>query len=387
MMVAQKLRRPLGSIPETVVSVKEVGGHGDGLSDDVPAIERAIHSARHGGIILFPAGTYVQSRSIRVNAPNVVFLGVDARLHAPNPMDQALGLVGQGSALLGLTLTAVPSRVRATDLPQTRIVIAGVGNAAVDNVIDGASAAGIMVFGGRDFRIEGNIVRNTLADGIHMTNGANGGVVLRNQVRESHDDMVAVVSYGKAKPAHNILIARNDLAGNPWGRGIAVVGGNDITVSDNLIRDVRAGAGVLIAREGVWNTNGSSNIVIERNLLEQIQTGGEVLAGLPRTGQGAIEIFSDGKSDRELAVRTVLIRENEIRVARGDGVRMIGSVCQIELVDNRFSGLGGAFLQASSASCLESVVSCRGNRRDGAPVSAPPCGSLVSGANGAAVRE
>jgi hypothetical protein len=307
-------------------------------------------------------------------------------LHAPNPMDQALGLIGDGTAVVGLTFTA-RTQVRAADLPQTRIVLAGKGNAAVNNVVDGASAAGIMVFGGREFKIEGNTVRNTLSDGIHMTNGAYGGVVVRNVVRASQDDMIAVVSYGRERVAHDILIAHNDVAGNPWGRGITVVGGRDITVSDNMIRDVVAGAGVLIAREGVWNTNGSSNIVIERNLLEEIQTRGTVLGGRPRNGQGAIEIFSDGKGDRELAVSTLLIRDNEIRGALAEGVRMIGNVCQIELAANRFERIGGPFLRAADLTCSDAAVSCQGNRRDGSPASAPICGSFASGASGAAVRD
>jgi hypothetical protein len=307
-------------------------------------------------------------------------------LHASNPMDQALGLIGDGSAVVGLTFTA-RTLVRATDLPQTRIVLAGRGNLVVNNVIDGASAAGIMVFGGREFKIEGNTVRNTLADGIHITNGAYGGVVVHNVVRASQDDMIAVVSYGRGQAAHDILIAHNDLAGNPWGRGIAVVGGRDITVSDNMIRDVVAGAGVLIAREGFWNTNGSSNIVIERNLLEQIQTQGNVLGGRPRNRQGAIEVFSDGKGDPELAVRTLLIRENQIRGSLAEGIRMIGNVCQIELANNRFDAIGGPFLGVSDLSCSDSAVSCQGNRRDGVLTSAPICGSFASGASGTAIRE
>jgi Pectate lyase superfamily protein len=386
MRIAKVLRRRVEEVPSNVVSVKDFGARGDGASDDAAAIERAVRYLHSGGIVAFPAGTYVQGRSIRVESRNVILWGADAQLHASNPMDQALGLIGEGSAVIGLTFTA-NTNVRAADLPQTRIVLAGKGNVALNNIIDGASSAGIMVFGGRDFKVEGNTVRNTLADGIHITNGAYGGVVVGNVVRASQDDMIAVVSYGRGQAAHDILIAHNDVAGNPWGRGIAVVGGRDITVSDNTIRDVVAGAGVLIAREGFWNTNGTSNVLIERNLLERIQTQGNVLGGRPRTGQGAIEVYSDGKGDRELAVRTLLIRDNEIRGSLAEGVRIIGNVCQIELADNRFDGVGGPFLGVADLNCSDPVVSCQGNRRNGAPTSAPICGSFASGASGAAARE
>jgi polygalacturonase len=385
-IIAQKLRRRLDEIPSSVVSVKAFGARGDGVSDDAAAIERAAASLRAGGVIVFPPGTYVQARSIVIKSRNILIWGSGARLHGPDPMNQALGLTGERSAVIGLTLTA-RSIVRATNLPQTRIVLAGRGMAAIDNVIDGGSAAGIMVYGGRDFWIEGNTVRNTLADAIHITGGAQAGVVVRNVVRASQDDMIAVVGYGKGHAPRNILIAHNDVAGNPWGRGIAIVGGRDITVRDNTIRDVIGGAGVLVAREAVWGTDGSSNVVIERNLLERIQTHGEVLAGRPRNGQGAIEIFSDGKGDRELAVHTLLIRDNEIRGAMAEGVRLIGNVCQIELVDNRFYEIGRAVLRTSDLSCAEATMSCRGNQHEGAPVSAPSCDTSVLSARGAAVQE
>jgi hypothetical protein len=385
-IIAQKLRRRLDEIPSGVVSVKAFGARGDGVSDDAAAIERSAASLRTGGIVVFPAGTYVQTRSIVIKSPNILIWGSGARLHGSDPMNQALGLTGARSAVIGLTLTA-RTIVRATKLPQMRLVLTGRGNAAIDNVIDGASAAGIMVYGGRDFWIEGNTVRNTLSDAIHITHGAQAGVVVRNVVRASQDDMIAVVGYGKGSAPRNILIAENDVAGNPWGRGIAIVGGRDITVRDNAIRDVISGAGLLIARERFWNTDGSSNVVIERNLLERIQTHGEVLAGRPRTGQGAIEVYSDGKGDRELAVHTLLVRDNEIRGSRAEGVRLIGNVCQIEFVDNRFYGIGRAVLRTADLSCPEATMSCRGNHYEGVPVSAPLCDSFASGARGAAVQE
>jgi parallel beta-helix repeat protein len=381
--VADSLGRRLEDLPSIVVSIKAFGARGDGIYDDAGAIERAARSLRNGGIVVFPAGTYVQSRSIRVESRNLIMWAENARLHASNSMDQALGLIGDGSAVIGFTFTA-RTTVRASDLPQSRLLLLGKGNVALNNVIDGASSAGIMVFGASKFRIEGNTVRNTLADGIHLTNAASSGVVVSNVVRSSQDDMIAVVSYGRGQAAHDILIAHNDVAGNPWGRGIAVVGGRDITISDNTIRDVAEGAGVLIAREGVWNTNGSSNIVIEHNRLEAIQTQGDVLGGRPRTGQGAIEVFSDGNSDRELAVHTVLIHDNEVHGSLAAGVRMLGNVCEVEIADNRFDGIGGPFLAVSGPNCSDRAVSCQGNQRDGQPASAAACGSFASGASGAA---
>ena len=49
----------------------------------------------------------------------------------------------------------------------------------------------------------------------------------------------------------NILITDNDVKGQYWGRGISVVGGENVTIQYNQISDTTYAAGVLLAREWV----------------------------------------------------------------------------------------------------------------------------------------
>ena len=83
-----------------------------------------------------------------------------------------------------------------------------------------------MDFGGSHGTIAHNVVRNTLADGIHNTHGAHDIIIDHNTVRAAGDDMIAVVSYGGEALCHDILIVDNDVADQEWGRGISVVGGS-----------------------------------------------------------------------------------------------------------------------------------------------------------------
>ena len=41
------------------------------------------------------------------------------------------------------------------------------------------------------------------------------------------------------------------------GRGLAVVGGERITLEDNTVSDVLRAAGILVAQEGPWRTRAS----------------------------------------------------------------------------------------------------------------------------------
>ncbi len=406
---AKMLRRDVRDIPTIVVPVNQFGALGDGIHDDSDAIERAAATVRNGEILVFPSGSYLYNRSIHIKSPDVILWGFGARLHGSNPDDQAIFIEGDRASALGLELTASQTE-RKEDLRHHRIVLLADGNEAIANTIEGGAAAGIFVFGARHFRVRDNVIRNTLADGIHVTGGSQSGIIAKNIVSGTGDDLIAVVSYREDHAlSSDVLITNNDVSGNPWGRGIAVVGGRDVTISDNVIRDVAVGAGIYIAREANYNTYGTSNIVVRNNVIEHIQTRGEVLGGRPRNKQGALEVFADSEGDPDLIVRGVLIQGNVIRDALVDGVRALGDVCDIEVIDNNFEALGGRPIRTikrglstvvwhrwqhwpfvhttAKDGCGHQRVSCNRNILDGVLVSTAECDSFEGNTTGASVRD
>jgi hypothetical protein len=52
------------SLADIATNVKSFGAKGDGITDDTTAIQNAINSLTNGGRILFPAGTYLISKSV-----------------------------------------------------------------------------------------------------------------------------------------------------------------------------------------------------------------------------------------------------------------------------------------------------------------------------------
>ena len=383
---AKMLRRDLNEIPKTIVSVKDFGAVGDGGTDDADAIERAARSVANGGIVLFPSGTYLQSRSIKIGASDVILWGFGAVIYGSNPDDHAIMMKGDRSSVIGFRLTANQTeRKQATE--HHRIVLGGDGNQVVANVVESGAAGGIYMSGARRFRVADNIVRNTLADGIHATDGSKSGVIANNVVRNTGDDPIAVVSYRNQRLVSDILITDNDIADSPWGRGIAVVGGQNITIASNVIRNVTHAAGVYLAREAVYNTYGTSNIIVRKNVIEHVQTRGEVLGGRRRTGHGAIEIYADDQGNPDLTVQRVLVEENVVRDALADGVRLNGGVCRIEVIDNKFEKLGGRVIRTRYHGCAPERVACKGNTLDGSPVAPRECSTFVENITGAPAQD
>ncbi|MDF3083427.1 right-handed parallel beta-helix repeat-containing protein [Burkholderia sola] len=305
-------------------------------ADQGDALQRALDALRPGQRLVFAPGRYVVGRSLVVRQARVVLSGFGATLIATAPNDQTIELRGDGTTLVGFRLTGTGT-TRLTTPESTKIEVTGRDVQVLDNIVDGGAGAGVFVFGGADVAIVGNEVLSTLADGIHMTHGSRNVLVQGNVVRGTGDDMIAVVSYqAEGVLTRNVMITGNSLEGNPWGRGITVVGGANVTISNNIVRNVQVSAGILVAQEDSNRTVGSSDVRIERNVIADIQTATGRTDSRPLTQQGAIEVSTWSGS-----VSRVTVIGNRVSNARFDGIRLWGNVSDIRLADNQLSGIGG----------------------------------------------
>jgi hypothetical protein len=434
--------------PANARSVSEFGVRGDG-SDETAGIQRAIDALQPGQWLVFPAGRYVHSKSLKVKVRGAVLWSDGATLHASNPEDQAVQLMADGASIYNFTLTAVTGQ-RLTAPWQSRIaVFAGTSPRVLlkDNVVRGnriinagepgtplansTSAAGIFVFYATRFLVAENTVARSLADAIHITAGSFDGRVLKNTVREPGDDMIAVVSYigaptttgaqvaasidrkREADLVRDVLVANNDVSGQYWGRGITVVGGENVTIQANRINRTTHGAAIYLSRETAYLTFGVRNILVRDNDISQVQTTAP--AYLPpegrvvQTGHGAIELYSwvftdeaanPGLSDK-LAVQNVQIEGNKIDGAKFDGFRIGngfgrtwgssgrtatgGQVGLINVVRNTMTNIGGTPLSVRNNPPANYNVRCEANTADGQPTSATQCSGPAPVVTGAKV--
>jgi len=135
--------------------------------------------------------------------------------------------------------------------------------------IRSSAAVGVFLYGSTENYVEGNYVHHTWADQIHHTNGVRQSWVwnnfILNDTVSKGDDGVACVTYGPTSTrCADMEWWRNTILGTGWGRGYAVIGGDDIHIHHNWAIGV-AGAGLIVASEPAYDSASSARIVLANN--------------------------------------------------------------------------------------------------------------------------
>lgn len=230
-------------------------------------------NAQHRNLY-FPAGTYTSS-----NVKPLV--GIKARGDGATSViqntDKALmtfRLTGDGAALTNLKTTCPscplpsgpPTSARLSTGESTGVFLDHATNATVSGVtVDRAGSAGILAWHSSTLTITNNVVRNTLADAIHTTGCSAYVTVAGNTVTGVGDDFYAVVSYhSDVCQVHDVVIRDNVGDGQPWGRGISVVGGYNVQILRNRVSHTYGAAVYIVGepQEGpVDNVKVDSNVI------------------------------------------------------------------------------------------------------------------------------
>lgn len=278
------------------------------------AIRRAIERARQLQLpVRVPVGRCAFGDVIRLEGVTLRGSGAGSQLYALDWARSAIFMSGTSPAVRDLTLSGVPAPSRKAPWEMTRITVLGATDFAIERVvIEGSAAAGIQTAKAPTRgRIVDNIVRSTLSDGIHLTDGASHVLVEGNLVEQAGDDGIAVVSYwSDALPVSHITARNNVVRQNRWGRNMSVVGGRHVRYENNLLQGNLAGLACLyIAQEDrSMRTKGATDVTAERNTLENC--GG--------ARHAAVMVFSDGKAANE----RIRLRRNDIRPGGPTGIRV-----------------------------------------------------------------
>ncbi len=333
--------------------------------DQTDALQAAFDALQPGQRLVLAPGSYSVSRSLTVAKVDVVISGYGATLVATNPGDQTIVMSGSGSTLVGVTLIGTGT-TRLVTRESTKVEVTGTGVQVLDVKIQGGASAGIFVYGGTNVAIVNNTVRSTLADGIHTTYGSSNVLVQGNTVTGTGDDLIAVVSYqADGRISSNVLIDHNSVSGNYWGRGIAVVGGQAVTISDNTVDGVQKASGILVAQEASWNTYNATNVVVSNNTVSNIQNS-NVNNGLQPTQLAAIRL-----SAWPGTVSSVDVKDNRVSNSGYSGFQAEGNICQFSVTGNVFSSIAGAVVSLLQSGCTASQVVATGNTLGGVALVSP----------------
>jgi hypothetical protein len=242
--VPAPLKQPSGSL-----SVLDFGADQRGELDSREAFSKGVVAASSAKRVLWiPPGHFRLDGHVEVDRVEIAGAGPWYSI-----------LQGQGVGLYGRN---APTPSRAVDIHDLAIIgevrerndtqaLAGIGGALGDgsrirNLFIQHVKVGLWLDGPFDgLAIQHLRVFDTTADGVNLHRGISNVIIEDNLFRNNGDDGIA--SWAEASANHDIIIRHNTVVAPILANGVAVYGGHDITVSDNLVADTLTEGGGLHA--------------------------------------------------------------------------------------------------------------------------------------------
>jgi parallel beta-helix repeat protein len=255
--VGPALTQPAGS-----VSVVSEGADPTGVNDSTTAFENAITAAGAGGTVWIPPGTYDIPGHITVNdvtvegagmwystitgtEPGFFGLGTPDSCGVPN---NAAGV----STNVNLSNFAISGNVQIReDCDQDNGIGGAMSDSTISNIWIEHMKVGIWMDGPmNDLTITGVRIRDTTADGINLHGGVTNSTITDSEIRNTGDDGIALWSDATLGADTGDMISDNTVQQQQLANGIAIYGGNNNTITGNLVEDtgILQGGGITVAQ-------------------------------------------------------------------------------------------------------------------------------------------
>jgi parallel beta-helix repeat protein len=249
--VAAPLSQPAGS-----VSVVSEGADPTGVNDSTTAFNNAIAAAGAGGTVWIPPGTYLIPGHIIVNDVTVEGAG----MWYSTVTGAAPGFYGNGepsnslpgSTNVHLANFAIFGNVQIRD---DSVQDNGIGGEMSDSTVSDIWIEHMKVGAWMDgpmtgLTFTGMRIRDTTADGINLHGSVTDSTITDSNIRNTGDDGIALWSDASVGADTGDTISDNTVQQQQLANGIAVYGGNNNTVTGNLVEDtgILQGGGITAAQ-------------------------------------------------------------------------------------------------------------------------------------------
>ncbi|MGK3940322.1 discoidin domain-containing protein [Streptomyces caeruleatus] len=240
--VAAATGQPAGS-----VSVTSKGADPSGNGDSTQAFRDAI-SAAQGGVVWIPPGDYRLTSSLS-GVQNVTLQGAGSWhsiVHTSRFIDQS----GSSGGVHIKDFAVVGEVTERVDSSPDNFVNGSLGpGSSVSGMWLQHLKVGLWLTGNNDnLVVENNRFLDMTADGLNLNGNARGVRVRGNFLRNQGDDALAMWSL--YAPDTDSSFENNTITQPNLANGIAIYGGTDITVRNNLVSDTNAlGSGIAISNQ------------------------------------------------------------------------------------------------------------------------------------------
>jgi hypothetical protein len=342
------------------------GADPTGRRDSADAFDKAIAFAKKAKLKVYvPPGTYQVDRHIIVDNVTIegagnwytIIKGHEVALSTPAPdgsVHTGVGFYGKdasagGSHNVHLSGFAIEGDVRERiDTDQVN----GIGGALSDSTIDGLyihhTKVGMWFDGPMsNLKITNNVIADQIADGINFHTGVTDSLVRNNFIRNTGDDALAMWSE-KVSDVGDVF-DHNTVQTPVLANGIAIYGGTDNTVSNNLVADpIREGsalhAGSRFGAEAftghLWFTGNTTVRAGTYELNWNIGLGAIWLYALEKNMSADIEVVGDNFLDNTY---------NAIMEVSDFPVKDLYSITNVHYQDIKVDGTGTSVLSARVA--------------------------------------
>jgi Pectate lyase superfamily protein len=342
------------------------GADPTGKRDSADAFDRAIAFAKKTHLKVYvPPGTYQVNRHIIVDNVTIegagnwytVIKGHQVDLATPaadGSVHTGVGFYGKDASLGGSTNVhlsgfAIEGDVRERiDTDQVNGIGGALSNSTIDGLYIHHTKVGIWLDGPMtNLKITNNVIADQIADGINFHTGVTNSSASNNFIRNTGDDAMAMWSE-KTEDA-NDTFDHNTVQTPVLANGIALYGGTDNTVSNNLIADpLREGSGLQIgSRFGAEAFTGhvfiTNNTTVRAGTFElnwNIGLGAIWIYALEKNIDADIEVVGDNFLDNTY---------NAIMEVSDFPVKDLYSITNVHYKDIKVDGTGTSVLSARVA--------------------------------------
>ncbi|OLB77835.1 MAG: mycodextranase [Actinobacteria bacterium 13_2_20CM_2_71_6] len=348
------------------VNVLAFGADPSGRRDSADAFDRAIaYAKRRHHKVYIPPGRYQVNRHIIVDDVTIegagswytIIKGHEVALSTPAPdksIHTGVGFYGRyvadgGSSNVHLSGFAIEGDVRERiDTDQVNGIGGALSNSTIDGLYIHHTKVGMWFDGPMtNLRITDNVIVDQIADGLNLHTGVTNSLVSNNFIRNTGDDGLAMWSETTADAGDTF--DHNTVQTPVLANGIALYGGTDNTVSNNLVADpIREGSGIQLgSRFGAqaftghaWITNNTTVRAGTWELNWKIGLGAIWLYALEKNIDVDVEVVGDNFLDNTY---------NAIMLVSDFPVKDLYSVTNVHFKDIRVDGTGTSVVSARVA--------------------------------------